>query len=709
MEYIAGQTLQQKLDATGPLAIPDVLRIGRQIALGLAAAHSRRLIHRDIKPSNILLEGSLEQVKITDFGLARAADDSSTSQSGFIAGTPMYMSPEQAQGETIDQRADLFSLGSVLYTMCTGRPPFRAANSVAVLKRVVEETPRAIQEIVPDVPSYVCDLISRLHAKDPADRFASAQDVADLLADFQGARQSPDHARVTLAVPPPELAKKPPSTIDPEAAPGFPQPWFLHNRWFVAAAVILALLAGFGLTDASGSTNLHGTVIRLFSPEGTLVIEVDDPRVSVKIAGSDIVMTGTGAKEIRLQPGIYKVEATKHGKIVSQELVTVQRNGRQVVRVSREPPRSLASARTQSADESAWERVVTVLSAAEQVKSLSARLKELNPGFDSALVPTIENGVVRRLELNTDDVDDISPVRVLSRLRSLKCLGRHAGKSPLTDLSPLAGLPLTTLWVTEGQLDDISPLRGMPLTELVCWNTRVHDLSPLEGMKLRKLECIGTDVHDLSPLKGMPLRTLFINGTKVRDLNDLAGMKLLDLDFQGTTISDLSPLKGMKLTALTVCYTQVFDLSPVAGMKLTFLHCGGTKVTDLSPLSGMPLIHLNCSDTKMGDPNLAQVKGCKDLTVLILSGTQVSDSGLVHVKNFKHLKYLNLVGTEVSNLLPLKDMSLEEIRLTPKNITAGGLEILRKMKSLKTIGTNWNQVWPAAEFWARHEKGEFEK
>ena len=191
----------------------------------------------------------------------------------------------------------------------------------------------------------MCDLISRLHAKDPADRFASAQDVADLLADFQGARPSPDHAHVTLAVPPPESAKKPPSTIDPEAAPGFPQPWFLLNRWSLAAAVILARFAGLALTDASGLTDFHGTVIRLFSPEGTLVIEVDDPRVSVTIDGSDIVMTGTGAKEIRLQPGIYKVEATKHGKIVSQELVTVQRNGRRVVRVSREPPRSLASAR----------------------------------------------------------------------------------------------------------------------------------------------------------------------------------------------------------------------------------------------------------------------------------------------------------------------------------------------------------------------------
>src|SRR5437870_11410346 len=131
MEYVPGENLQQKLDRVGPLELPEVLRIGKQIARGLAAAHERGLIHRDIKPANILLENGIEQrVKITDFGLARAGDDASLTQSGMIACTPMYMAPEQTQGETSDQRADLFSLGSVLYTMCSGRPPFRASTSL---------------------------------------------------------------------------------------------------------------------------------------------------------------------------------------------------------------------------------------------------------------------------------------------------------------------------------------------------------------------------------------------------------------------------------------------------------------------------------------------------------------------------------------------------------------------------------------------------
>src|SRR5262249_38975128 len=185
MEFIPGETLQKKLDRCGPLDVPEVLRIGRQVAEGLAAAHASDLIHRDIKPGNILLEGGSHKVKITDFGLARAADDASISQSGIIAGTPMFMAPEQALGHKIDQRADLFSLGSVLYQMVSGRPPFRAPSTLAVLKRVPEDQPRPIAEIPPETPPWLCAIIAKLHAKKPDDRYQSAREVAELLADCE--------------------------------------------------------------------------------------------------------------------------------------------------------------------------------------------------------------------------------------------------------------------------------------------------------------------------------------------------------------------------------------------------------------------------------------------------------------------------------------------------------------------------------------------
>ncbi|MBO0700024.1 MAG: protein kinase, partial [Zavarzinella sp.] len=205
MEYVSGQTLQQKLDRAGPLSVPEVLRIGAQVARGLAAAHATGHIHRDIKPSNILLENGVERAKLTDFGLARAADDASISHSGVVAGTPMYMAPEQAKGERIDHRADLFSLGSVLYAMCTGRPPFRATTTMAVLKRVCETDPRPIREINPEVPDWLETIIARLHAKKPGDRFQSAREVADLLqqhlAHVLQPGEAPMPARVAVPKP----------------------------------------------------------------------------------------------------------------------------------------------------------------------------------------------------------------------------------------------------------------------------------------------------------------------------------------------------------------------------------------------------------------------------------------------------------------------------------------------------------------------------
>ena len=185
MEFIPGETLQQRVDRVGPLDVLETLQISRQIAEGLAAAHAMDLIHRDIKPGNVLLEGGQHKVKITDFGLARTADDASVTQSGQIAGTPMYMAPEQALGHPLDHRVDLFSLGSVMYQMVAGRPPFRANTAVAVLKRVVEDKPRNIREVIPETPQWLCDIIAKLHAKKPEDRYQSAREVADVLADCE--------------------------------------------------------------------------------------------------------------------------------------------------------------------------------------------------------------------------------------------------------------------------------------------------------------------------------------------------------------------------------------------------------------------------------------------------------------------------------------------------------------------------------------------
>ncbi|MBX3451680.1 MAG: protein kinase [Planctomycetaceae bacterium] len=213
MECIVGQSLQQKIDNVGPLRLTEILRIGHQIAEGLAAAHRQGLIHRDIKPGNVLLENGVERVKITDFGLARAADDAAITRTGEVSGTPQYMSPEQAKGERVDARSDLFSLGCVMYAMCTGRSPFRADSMAAAIRRVCDDAPRPIGEINPEVPGWLIEIIGILLEKKPENRFQTAEEVGTALAACLERMQRQGAIRTTQIPLPPRPATASEETI----------------------------------------------------------------------------------------------------------------------------------------------------------------------------------------------------------------------------------------------------------------------------------------------------------------------------------------------------------------------------------------------------------------------------------------------------------------------------------------------------------------
>ncbi len=266
MDYISGPSLQELLEQVGPLDLKTVLRIAVLIADGLAAAHAQGLIHRDIKPANILLEQGTERVKITDFGLARAVDDAVVTQPGVIAGTPEYMSPEQARGDPVDHRSDLFSLGSVLYAMVTGCSPFAADGSLAVLRRIAEDSPAPIRASDPDLPNWLSDIIARLHAKNPTHRFQSAAEVAGLLGQHLARLTSGD---VTAAAMP---------------RPAAPQGWWSRNRRVLLGAVATAILLGatvawqvivVRIRDKDGNQ----TTVQL-PPGSTVEVERDGTRVA---------------------------------------------------------------------------------------------------------------------------------------------------------------------------------------------------------------------------------------------------------------------------------------------------------------------------------------------------------------------------------------------------------------------------------------------
>lgn len=239
MPYVKGKSLQKRIDRDGPLAIEEILRIAMQTARGLAAAHDQGLVHRDIKPGNILLPDNVERVLITDFGLARAADDASLTRSGVIAGTPQYMSPEQARGEALNHRSDLFSLGCVIYSMATGHSPFRAETPYGILRRITDTVHRPLQDIRSDIPRWLCLIVDRLLEKDAARRFASANEVASLLESCLA------HVRQPVEVPLP-LILMPPSCISR-------RPSFTRMLAFCALVICIGIVAFYASRTTSNS------------------------------------------------------------------------------------------------------------------------------------------------------------------------------------------------------------------------------------------------------------------------------------------------------------------------------------------------------------------------------------------------------------------------------------------------------------------------
>ena len=216
MQLLSGETLEARIHSE-QLKVSDVVRIGREIAEGLSIAHEKGIIHRDIKPANIWLEQSRDRVKLLDFGLARRSDgDPGMTSSGIVLGTPGYMSPEQARGEPVDSRSDLFSLGCVLYQLLTGKRPFDGSSVVAMLREVEVRHPPRVTAKRPEVSTLLSNLVMELLSKNPKDRPASAMVVIDRLMRVI----SPPVHHLPPAIVSPALLAPPPLASDAPSPTG---------------------------------------------------------------------------------------------------------------------------------------------------------------------------------------------------------------------------------------------------------------------------------------------------------------------------------------------------------------------------------------------------------------------------------------------------------------------------------------------------------
>jgi tetratricopeptide (TPR) repeat protein/tRNA A-37 threonylcarbamoyl transferase component Bud32 len=374
MQLLHGQTLNQRLHQGSPLANAEVLRIGREIAEGLAVAHACGLVHRDIKPANVWLEEGSGRVKILDFGLARAANETARlTQDGSLLGTPAFMSPEQAQAGSageLDHRSDLFSLGSVLYRMVTGRLPFPAEGTAALLLALVRDNPIPPRQLNPRIPPALDELILRLLAKDPAARPQSAQAVVETIQRLEPTNVPAAWGGLDLMV----------KVEDADANAGALQPR-ARKRFPVALAVLVVIAA-----LAAGSALLLPRLLDAAGNMGELTLDSPASAVAVTVTrgGRTVGLLDPATRPtLRLPAGTYMLELadTTGTLVLARTQVDLRRGARQVVRLVRNIAEASArdrAAAVVAALERATDRAgkARVIAAAARLKGVLEKLAE---------------------------------------------------------------------------------------------------------------------------------------------------------------------------------------------------------------------------------------------------------------------------------------------------------------------------------------------
>ncbi|MCI0461588.1 MAG: protein kinase [Gemmataceae bacterium] len=276
MELLQGESLEDKLKWGRPLEVDEILRIGREIASGLAALHAKNVLHRDLKPANIWLESPHQRVKILDLGLARTpGEGANLTRSGTLLGTPSFMSPEQARGEPLDARSDLFSLGCILYCLCTGTRPFQGGTTMAILTSLALSAPEPAHDLNPRIPRPLSDLVKQLMAKNLKDRPGSANTVRKQL-EWIG-RQLHDPTPAPGATPRPglktfsllETVREPERRLADEGG----QPWgkILLALGIAFGVAFGAHTLGIGFSIVPASSVTPGTPLEL--PPGAMYLQ----------------------------------------------------------------------------------------------------------------------------------------------------------------------------------------------------------------------------------------------------------------------------------------------------------------------------------------------------------------------------------------------------------------------------------------------------
>ncbi|MBA4191535.1 MAG: hypothetical protein C0467_26445 [Planctomycetaceae bacterium] len=728
MEYVDGPTLKDKMDGTGPLELPEVLHLGRQMAAGLAAAHEKGLIHRDIKPGNILIESGAEpRVKITDFGLARAADDASLTRSGVISGTPMYMAPEQAQGLPLDHRADLFSLGSVLYQMVSGRPPFRAATTVAVLKRVADETPRPIQEILPTVSNGLCAAIAKLHAKRPEDRFQSAREVADLFAHWEASLRQ--YGRVEL---PPDLVPKSPAVPESPAAAAHEReapPRRRGRRYAVVGAFLLLVVGALAAAlwperspNRAGVEPQTGTPVASNVPPAEAIPQTKSTRLVRTAADYDEFATG---QWIDLVPGPKEFDAlvnanperSRQGAYAYFD-GTVEIKAGQLRFPVLPASDAIFRARVRKTGLPDGDRNLNLKLRASELGNVSACyngqghfcLGRMGPRWRPLVTKTYPN-------FNDDEEFELALATIGNRAWTFANGQRVLAADLDVDLPPgRPDLGLHDRARTETAFFRQVQYQALPLGTLATASKpatlefqQAYDFAAATAMrKLGSVVRVGLNGQDLrvephGPLPKDPflMRTVYLEGVKQTGrlrpleplrwcvhLEDLFLYDSLFFDADLDWLENCPMLKTVHLGATAITGRTLARLKDAN--ELRHLMCWGVQFTneDLKPLAGKPIEEADFTSWKLTDGCAETMQSWTKLKNLRLAFSSIGDDFLANAAPWPDVEKLGLYNTLIGDrgVVHLqKCPKLADIHLGETAITDEALTHLAKVPSLKKL------------------------
>ncbi|MCY3019097.1 MAG: protein kinase [Planctomycetota bacterium] len=579
MEYCDGEILDRILKHCMLLPWDTAVKVVMQVARGLKHAHDHGIIHRDIKPANVFIckpLGTPENTqvetfaegfvaKILDLGLSKnvsGQDQSFYTQTGVAMGTPHYISPEQAKGEkSIDGRADIYSLGATFYHLITGRTPFQGTTAaIVMMKHLSEQLPNP-QDIVPEVPEGVVQVIMKMMAKEPGDRYANCKELlGDLELILDG--RMPGSQAVDVGKSSVAMAQRVVANAGTRGL-GDGGKRFATRRHapvperraddLVATAELVPIEE---VTGDEGAGSRQPVLLAELREAGAPQDEPQSGRMRYIAAGvlalgaltfvavlvfRDQGEAGAGKSEIRdskseTSTGLETAKPETPTPIPDTRPAAVQPGT-----ADRKPETGLA---TEKGVTDAWIKMVQGLPAEKQVEAVKKKLEEMNPAvYKVQATPKIEGGKVTGLALSGLQITDITPVRVLKDLKTFSCV-----ETRVNDLSPLSELSLTALDVSKTQVNDLAALKDMPLTRLKCTDTKVSSIAPLAGKQIRELGLRRTAVSDLSVLKGMPLVSLDCNGAPVLDIRPLEGMSFAALNLYNTKITDLAPLAGATIS-----------------------------------------------------------------------------------------------------------------------------------------------------------------